>query len=151
MSGEPKRGMVAGKPIQTGDLSKEFDEGFERTFGKERGPRGRFVYRTDPGTGEVRSIPIEEAGPLETDKRLMVVTDLYMDGLRASDGTDIGNRQKRKGYMAAHGLADPQDFKEHIPKKEKEREAYFSGTYRDPGLKEQLGRAMHEHKSKRRK
>lgn len=34
------------------------------------------------------------------------------DGLRATDGTDISSRTKRRDYMRAHGVADPRDFTE---------------------------------------
>src|SRR5574343_368420 len=69
------------------------------------------------------------------------VTDLYMDGVRATDGTDIGSRAKRRAYMKAHGLADADDFKGVWEKAAKERDAIRRGE--DSTRREAIVRALH--------
>lgn len=55
------------------------------------------------------------------------VTDLYMDGVRASDGADIGSRKKRREYMKLRNLADADDFKGEWGKAAEQRERVFRG------------------------
>lgn len=69
------------------------------------------------------------------------VTDLYMDGTRATDGTDIGSRAKRRAYMKAHGLADADDFKGTWAEAAKRREAIRTGE--DSTRREAIARALH--------
>ena len=70
------------------------------------------------------------------------VTDLYMDGTRATDGTDIGSRAKRRAYMKANNLADTDDFKETWARKAREREAIARGE--DSTRREAIARALHK-------
>jgi hypothetical protein len=56
-----------------------------------------------------------------TPGRQPLFTDRFMEGDRATDGTDIGSRAKRRQYMQAHGLADVSDFTEHWKRAEAER------------------------------
>lgn len=70
------------------------------------------------------------------------VTDLYMDGARATDGTDIGSRAKRRAYMKANNLADSDDFKEAWAKAAKEREEAFREGPKDPTRREDVARAI---------
>lgn len=72
------------------------------------------------------------------------VTDLYMDGVRATDGTDIGSRVKRRAYTEAHNLADADDFKGEWAKAAKQREAFFQGNSKDSGRREAIERAMYQ-------
>jgi hypothetical protein len=53
--------------------------------------------------------------------RQPLFTDRFMEGDRATDGTDIGSRSKRRDYMQANGLADVADFTEHWKRAEAER------------------------------
>lgn len=87
--------------------SKEFDEGFDRVFGKKRPKaRGRFVWNPKTRTME----PISAGWVNPDSDRVPVYTDLYMAGTVTYDTKeDIGTRKKRKAYMERHGLVDPQD------------------------------------------
>jgi hypothetical protein len=76
------------------------------------------------------------------------VTDLYMEGVRATDGTDIGSRKKRRAYMKANNLADADDFKGTWEKAAKEREAIRQGS--DSSRREAIARALETYKPGRR-
>lgn len=108
----PKRGMVAGQAITTGAQTKEFDEGYERTFGKGGGERGRFVYR-DGGLVRVDSAWTDaetRAGKSEE--------EVYGHDTTA-DGVDISSRRKRRDYMRATGVTDFSDFSPEWREKQK--------------------------------
>lgn len=68
-----------------------------------------------PGPVEVSA---DVAGHAE---RQPLFTDRFMEGDRATDGTDIGSRSKRRDYMRTNGLADVADFTEHWKRAEAER------------------------------
>lgn len=141
--------MVAGQPIQTQPQSKAWDEGFDRTFGERKAERGRFVYRRDPNSGEMRAVRVDEDwndAPRSTGD----LGKFQYNNLRATDGTDISSRTKRRDYMRAKGLADASDFTEHWQKKAKERESILSGEADTKERREIIGRALHEARSKRR-
>ena len=61
--------------------------------------------------------------PLEMKPHNRVVGDSHYDGLRATDGTDIGSRKKRREYMHRNNLCDADDMKGEWAKAEKQREA----------------------------
>lgn len=103
--------------------------------------RRRYVYRTNPVSGQVESI--EVGGDYETPTRQPVYTDRYMEGVRASDGTDISSRGKRKEWMRRNDLVDVDDCKGMWAKAEKEREAMTQGKHDTPARREAIGRAIH--------
>ena len=147
MSGEPKRGMVAGQAITTQAQTKEFDEGYERIFGKVREPcRGRFIY------DEQGAIPVDEEWQGTDAQKMPVFTDRYMEKDRAVDGTDISNRTRRRRYMEAHGLADASDYGQaHWNKAEQKRGAFYQGRDADPELHNTIGRALYEARKKKKR
>jgi len=110
--------------------------------------RRRYVYRQD-AEGNVHAVEVT-ADYQATEERTPVYTDLYMDGLRATDGTDISSRSKRRAYMKANGLADADDYKETWAKAEKQREAFYRGDFDTKARREDVARAYHELSSKRR-
>lgn len=141
----PKRGMVAGQPIQTGPQTAEFDEGYERTFGADRKPiRGRWVY-TDGGMAI-------EGGPVDvkadwTDPGISTghksEAETYGE-MKTMDGTDISTRRRHREYMHANGLSMASDFTEHWKTAEKKRAAVMSGDADTKERREIIGRALHE-------
>jgi hypothetical protein len=100
----PKRGMVAGQPIQTGAQTKEFDEGYERVFGKGGGERGRFIYRD----GQMVNV---DADWTDAERRAQTATEELVHGkTQTTDGVDISSRKKRREYMQALGVTDSSDY-----------------------------------------
>lgn len=147
MSG-PTKGMVAGQPIQTGALTKEYEDGFARTFGERKPQRGRWVW--DKRKGEM--VPAEEYVPEEPDdKRVMLVTDRHLEGMRATDGTDIGSYRKRDEYLKAHGLTHADDFKQHLSPEQKERRAAAKAQAERRALRETVGQTAYELKNRKRR
>ena len=99
----------------------------------------RYRWDTEAGalvevTGESRSSAAVN-GP---------VTDLYMDGQRAADGTDIGSRKKRRAYMQAHQLADFSDFTQTFERAAKHREAVADGSADTGERREAVRRALEQ-------
>jgi hypothetical protein len=142
----PTRGMVAGQPIKTGAQTKEFDEGYERAFGKDRKPvRGRFIY--DAVAGQVVEVGAdwEERGR-ETGHKSE--EEIY-GSLTATDGSDISTRRRHREYMKANGLSLADDFKGHWEDAAKKREAVLSGEADRKERRELIGRVLHEAKTGR--
>ena len=83
----------------------------------------------------------DDVRPLTT---VPVVTDRYMEGVQATDGTDIGSRAKRRAYMQAHGLADADDFKGVWAKSAEERAARQAGVLDSAERREVIGRTAYE-------
>lgn len=110
MSG-PTKGMVAGMPINTGAQTKEFDEGYERTFGKDRKPiRGRTVYTSG---GQPLPEPVEiDADWTGAEKRAQTPTEELAYGKlgRTTDGVDVSSRRKHREYLKATGFTVASDF-----------------------------------------
>lgn len=103
MSG-PKRGMVAGQAITTQAQTKEFDEGYERVFGKGGGERGRFVYRD----GQLVRVDSQWT---DAEARAQYATEELVHGKTVTtDGVDISSRKKRREYMKAVGVTDFSDY-----------------------------------------
>ena len=102
----PKRGMVAGQPIQTQAQTKEFDEGYERVFGSVRNKsRGRFVYR------DGQAVSVDEDWT-DAERRAQTATEeLTYGGARTpGDGVDISSRKKHREYLKANDLAMASDY-----------------------------------------
>lgn len=103
--------------------------------------RRRFAYT-------MGGVPLPE--PVEVsedyhggDGRMPLFTDRHMEGDRATDGTDIGSRAKRRDYMRANGLADASDYTQTHQKKAQERAAYFQGKHTNAQMGEAIARALH--------
>lgn len=96
--------MVAGQAITTQAQTKEFDEGYERVFGKGGGERGRFICRD----GELVRV---DSGWTDAEKRAETMTEELVHGkTTTSDGVDISSRKKRREYMNATGVTDFSDY-----------------------------------------
>ncbi len=123
--------------IKTKPQTREFDEGYERTFGKDRKPvRGRWVFR------EGRLVDVNEAPPLEPERAIdaNIMVDRFYEGTKAVDVADIGSRRKHREYMRERGLAPADDFSpKYYERLRKEREDANRRSRR-----ETLERAMHK-------
>lgn len=103
--------------------------------------RRRYVYRVNPETGTVES---HEVGTdYEAPQRQPVYTDRYMEGVRATDGTDIGSRQKRAAWMKRNDLVDVDDCKGMWAKAEKERAEIARGRHDTSARREEVQRAIY--------
>ena len=69
--------------------------------------------------------------------------DRHYEGLRATDGTDIGSRTKHRAYMKAKGLTTIDDYSETWKRDAKERAERLAGI--DPTRKHDVVEAMHKH------
>lgn len=92
---------------RTMPVTREYAEGHERTFGNTEKKPGRYVW--DPVAKAL--VPVAEYEPNRDAAKSRLFTDRYMEKDRATDGTDISNRRRRKEYMKMRGLADASDYK----------------------------------------
>lgn len=97
--------MSTGADPKTMAITPEYADGFERTFGNRKPQRGRWVM--DPATAKL--VPADQYHPPEKACHAPIVTDRHYEGVRATDGADIGSRRKRKEYMRRNGLVDGDD------------------------------------------
>ena len=139
MSG-PKKGMVAGQPIQTGALTKEYEKGHERTFGKPDAdfPKGRrFVW--DPVSKKlVLAGTVAEQRALDA----AVLAGRFYENVKSPiDGTDIGSRARHREHMKRHNVTTADDFGREWAKAEKDREQIRNGGYDSKGRREDVSRA----------
>lgn len=135
---------------QAKQTNEAFREGHERMFGDGKPKRGRTVYPSD-GT-EPYEVPEEWENP--EPKSVLRVDVSYMDGVRATDGTDISSKAKRREYMHRKGLADTSDFDApggYWEKKAKEREHILSGEADTKWRKQTIGELLYQAKRKPRK
>jgi hypothetical protein len=68
--------------------------------------------------------------------------DRHYDGMRATDGADIGSRSKHREYMRRHGLTTVDDFTDTWRKAEAQRNAVRNGA--DPQRRHDIARVLHQ-------
>lgn len=137
---QPTRGMVAGQPIQTQAQTKEYDEGFDRIFGKGRKPtKGRTVYTSG---GEPLPEPIEVGAEWsDAQSRAQTPTEeLTYGGIKATDGTPINSKKKHREYLKQNGLAMAGDYSESF------RERVIASRDREEtkAIREAVDRSVHK-------
>jgi hypothetical protein len=126
---------VAGQPIRTQAQTAEFDEGFDRIFGKDRKPtRGRFVYR------DGQAVNVDDDWTDAPARAGTVTEELVYGGIKATDGTDISSRKKHREYMKAHGLAMAGDYSDSY----RQREAASQDRQEEKKIRAQVDRDVHE-------
>lgn len=76
-------------------------------------------------------------------ERAPVYTDRYMEGVRATDGTDIGSREKRKAWMKRNDLVDVSDCTGMWAKAARERAEVAQGKHDTSARREEVQRAIY--------
>lgn len=117
------RGMAAGEATVSQANTKEFEDGYERTFGKDRRPqRGKWVM--DPKTGKLvdASTHVSEARALDAP----IMAGRFYEGCVATDGTDLGSRQRHQQYMREHNLTIDSDYKETYKREADARARFYT-------------------------
>lgn len=112
--------------------------------------RRRWLYTSGgnplPGPVEVS----EDFTGREAPTNAGIMTDRWMEGTKAPDGTDIGSRWKRREYMTRAGVADAGDYTQHWQKAAERKAEYVQGrSAPDKELRETVGRAAYELKHQR--
>lgn len=171
---------MSGADAKTMPVSREYEEGFERTFG-ERKPikRGTFVSRCSECDGVVHgpderlyrcprcgkdtyglvdiSIappPAEAAinAPIMVDRFYENTCVTELDDKNRPLKVDIGSRMKHREYMKQRGLTTVDDYKDTWKKAEAERAKIRAGEpMPDRERRDQLGRVAYELEKRRRK
>tara|TARA_R110000868_G_scaffold377153_1_gene642432 strand:- start:21 stop:347 length:327 start_codon:yes stop_codon:yes gene_type:complete len=83
-------------------------------------------YIQDPRTHELIEVTTDYASKLTADAGALWGDRSY-DGMRATDGTDIGSRSKQREYMRANNLTTADDFKDTWAQAREKRERYATG------------------------
>jgi hypothetical protein len=134
--------MSTGADAKTMPVTAEYEDGYERTFGKREPVRGHWVYDAN-GV----AIPAEQYVP--EDRHSVgdgIASGRFYDGVRvAGSGEDISTRQKHREYMKRNGLTTADDFTETWAKAEKERENMRQGIFPDDReRRNEIGRIAYE-------
>lgn len=105
--------------------------------------RRRWVYETDPETGEVVSFEVGQDWTPTPKKECTATEELVYGGMRATDGTPINTRTKHRRYMKERGLTTVDDYTQAFQQAEKLRERIRSGDVDKDKRRDQIGRAMY--------
>ena len=119
------RGMANNEPVVSQAQNRAFDEGYDRTFGTERGERGRFIW----DEAQKKLVRVEDYVPPERAVDAPILSGRFYENTRATDGSDIGSRSKHRRYMREHGLTTADDYSPRYfegIKRERERAAKAS-------------------------
>jgi len=137
------RGTVVGESVQSQASTDEFREAHERIWGDRPVQRGRWIW----DEAAQKLVRAEDYVPPSMARDAAIMVDRFMEGQSTPDGADISSRTKRKAYMAAHGVADYDDFKNVRAKAAAEKEAKRRGEFKpDKQLRETIGRALYREK-----
>jgi hypothetical protein len=99
--------------------TKEFDEGYDRTFGPNRKPvRGRWVY----DERQQKLVSADEYVPPNNALDAPIMAGRFYEGTVGPAGEDLGSRAKHREFMRAKGLTTMDDFKETTPRAAAEKE-----------------------------
>ncbi len=141
------RGMVAGEPIVSQAQTKDFDAGYDRTFGAGKKPqRGRWVM-TDHGL-----VPADQYVPESRALDAPILSGrFYEDAPPATDGTPLNTRERHERYMRENGVAMASDFKECGAREAAKRQAFREGRQDDRDIQETVGRVMYDLEQKGRR
>lgn len=108
-------------------------------------------YRWDPK----RKALVPLTAPVSEKARLQLMLDSKYEGLRATDGTDVGSRRKWQEYARIHGLTHADDYKNYWKQKRKERDVVARGEpwgtkERTQAIREAWEKVAHGYKPHRR-
>lgn len=134
------RGMANGEGIVSQANSKEFDEGYDRIFGKREPKRGRWVW----DDRAQKLIPASEYVPPATALNAPVMVDRFYENTRLTDGTKINSRKDMREYFKATGYTHASDYTNEWKKAAEKREAAKQGHIPSKTRREVLRRAFYE-------
>lgn len=109
--------------------------------------RRRWVYvETSPGHVEA----VEVSAEREPEARLQISMDTHYDGLRTTEGIDIGSRRKHQQYMKDNGLTLADDYRQSWADARKQRDDFFTGNSGKEERREAIAKAIHSLQNRRR-
>jgi hypothetical protein len=138
--------MAAGEPINSQANTKDFEEGYERTFGRVEGKKGgKWVYDEKLQ----KFVDIAHYQPEERALDAPILSGrFYEEAGVATDGTPIDSKPKHREYMRSHGLTIDSDYKEQQKKDTAVRENFYqTGNMTDADRRqrrEDVGRTAYE-------
>jgi len=133
--------------IRSRKNSEEFDEEYDRIFGKDKKPeRGSWVQ--DPETGKL----IDKADLYRVDPNAPAILGSPEPFVSPIDGTLIDDRAQLRRHNKKHGVTNLQDFGDNggeafFERKRRERSAEMTGATREAKAQrvETIKRAMYDH------
>jgi len=132
------RGTAAGEPIVSQARTREFDEGYDRTFGDHPPIRGKWVM-TPHGL-----VPADEYVPESRALDAPVMVGRFYENMTAQDGTDISTRARHRAYMREKGLTTIDDYKGEWAKAQEKRAEIAQGKMPSKTRREAIARKMYE-------
>lgn len=100
------RGTVVGEPVVSQAQTKAFDEGYERTFSKDRGERGRFVY----DERQKKLVRAEDYVPPSRAIDAPIMAGRFYEGsFVPGSEEDIGSRRKHREFLKRTGWVPASD------------------------------------------
>lgn len=163
--------MSTGADSKTMPVTAAYKDGHERIFGPsapvaERTSRKLYVSRCSACDGVKHEttllfdcprckgkdcygmVDASIAPPPQAEARYApIMVDRFYEGVRATDGTDIGSRAKRREYMHVNGFADADDFKGQWAKSQERRDRIARGergALPSKTRREAIGRALYQ-------
>jgi hypothetical protein len=73
-----------------------------------------------------------------------IMVDRFYEGIRLTDGTDVGSRRKHRAYLKEHGYTTADDYTETWKKAAEERKKIESGEIDQKERREIIGKALYE-------
>jgi hypothetical protein len=146
--------MSTGADSKTMPVSREYEDGFDRTFGKRDPVRGRWIYL---GMTARRVVRAEEyAPPAEEALNAPICAGSFYENTAATTcdeqsrvlKVDIGTRQRHREFMRQRGLTTADDYTKTWEQAAKERKQFFQDGGDRKERKEQIGRIAYELRSK---
>jgi hypothetical protein len=147
---------MSGADSKTMPVTRDYEDGYERTFGKGSRERGRWVW----DDAQQKLVRAEEYVAPQTEQALHapVLAGRFYENTRATDGTDIGTRKRHREYMRRNNLTTADDFSKTWAKEAAQRKALAESARSGKPIgmdrrarREEVGRAVYELERKSRK
>jgi hypothetical protein len=138
--------------IKTKPVTREYADGYDRTFGERRPERGRWIW--DDAKGEL--VRADEYRPPELALNAPICAGRFYENTAATTcdeqsrvlKVDIGTRQRHREFMRQRGLTTADDYTKTWEQAAKERKQFFTDGGDRKERKEQIGRIAYELRSK---
>lgn len=143
--------MSTGADNKTMPVTAEYENGYERIFGKREPVRGRWIQH--PQTGELIHESEYVAPQSERALDAPVMVDRFYEGVTIDTvdekgkptKVDVGSRKRHRDFLKSRGLTTADDFTETWKKAEQERARMREGIFPDAKeRREEIGRIAYE-------
>lgn len=139
--------MSTGADAKTMPVTREYEDGYERVFGKREPVRGKWVW----DTAQQKLVPEADyvpPSPASYNVGDGIATGRFYENTSIQVGEnefrDVGSRRKYREYLRETGLTHASDYTESWKKAAERREAVKDGRMPSKSRREVLARKMYE-------